>query len=81
MFRTDDLNLAAFLALSHPIVDVEWRGTTAYWLFQANEDLEDDVLAYNFEDQWLVHPRPYAEMITQLKRDVGRQRDARSTRR
>lgn len=80
-FKTDDLNLAAWLAMNHPIVEVEWRGPTAYWCFEPDEQLEDDVLAFNFEEEALVHPRPYAEKITQLKREVGRARDARQAHR
>ena len=68
-WRTDDMSLAAFLAIKFPVLSVEWHGNSCYWFFEDSDELADEVSDYA-GDIAKVNPREHSSMVGRLKREM-----------
>jgi len=66
--RINDMAMVTFLKLKgHTPQDVQWNGTTCYWVFRVSDsvlDLIDDFV----EGKALVEPREYNRAFSETKR-------------
>lgn len=79
-WRTDNLALAAWLAMELPIDRMEWEDSTCYWVFTRSDDLEEDVTEFMMGEP-MVNAREYNDKLDALKRSIFNSRPDVSPRR
>lgn len=77
-YRTNDMGMATFLKLEgHPCQDLQWSGTTCFWVFRVTDALleaTEDFLAGDAR----VEPKAYNKEYNATKREFYESKDGRS---
>jgi len=74
LWRTDNVSLAAFLALTFEVERVEWVNRSVYWLFEESEDLFQSIEDYH-DNLALADPKALNDMVAEFKKTIFRLRD------
>jgi hypothetical protein len=73
-WRTDNVSLAAFLALSFDVLRVEWVNRSVYWVFEESDELISEIDDYH-NNLALADPKAMNDMVAEFKRQIFRLRD------
>ena len=74
VWKTNNVSLAAYLAISFSPVNVEWINKSAYWSFEETEELFSSIDDYH-ENLALVDPKIHNEMVSELKKQMRKVKD------